>query len=261
MIPIDNPAAGVTIAVRGLSKRFGSREVLRQIDLEIPGGDFVAIVGKSGCGKSTLLRLLAGLDAPTAGRITLDGEPVDGIAAQARIMYQDSRLLPWQTVLDNVTLGLRGSKGQVRAQGLRALEQVGLADRAHEWPGVLSGGQRQRVALARALVHRPRLLLLDEPLGGLDALTRIGMQSLIERLWQEHRFTAVLVTHDVSEAVALANRAVILEAGRVALVQRIALGRPRERGDARYAAIEGGILDRLLGRREDAATGAVRDAA
>jgi sulfonate transport system ATP-binding protein len=239
---------GIAVSARGVGKRFGDREVLDHVDLDLAAGDFVAIVGKSGCGKSTLLRLVAGLDKASEGSITLDGKPVSGIAEDARIMYQDARLLPWQKVVDNVTLGLRGNKAAVREQGLHALEQVGLADRANEWPGVLSGGQRQRVALARALVHRPRLLLLDEPLGALDALTRIDMQDLIERLWIEHGFTALLVTHDVSEAVALADRVVLVEAGRISLAQPVALPRPRERGDARYAAIEGGVLNRLLGR-------------
>ncbi|SOE45917.1 ATP-binding cassette domain-containing protein [Orrella dioscoreae] len=242
--------AGVAVAVRDVGKRFGAREVLHEVRLGVTPGDFVAIVGKSGCGKSTLLRLLAGLDAPSAGSVLLDGVPVAGIAAQARIMYQDARLLPWQTVVDNVALGLPGKRAARREQALAALAQVGLADRADEWPSVLSGGQRQRVALARALVHRPRLLLLDEPLGALDALTRIDMQGLIEQLWQTHGFTALLVTHDVSEAVALANRVVIVDAGRIALDRRVELGRPRERGDARYAALEGEILDRLLAHPE-----------
>ena len=242
--------AGIAIAARGVVKRFGTREVLRHVDLTVAAGEFVAIVGKSGCGKSTLLRLLAGLDAASEGVVTLDGQPVKGVSREARIMYQDARLLPWQKVLDNVTLGLRGNKAEVRAQGLRALADVGLADRADEWPAVLSGGQRQRVALARALVHRPRLLLLDEPLGALDALTRIDMQGLIESLWLEHGFTALLVTHDVSEAVALANRIIVVEDGRIALAQAVAMQRPRERGDAGCAAIEGEILDRLLHRRQ-----------
>lgn len=241
-------SGGAAVRAQGVTRRFGERNVLRGIDLDIAAGEFVALVGKSGCGKSTLLRLLSGLDRPGGGAITLDGTAVDGISGQTRIMYQDARLLPWQKVVDNVTLGLRGGKEQVRAQGLEALAHVGLADRADEWPAVLSGGQRQRVALARALVHRPRLLLLDEPLGALDALTRIDMQSLIESLWLEHGFTALLVTHDVGEAVALANRVVVIDQGAISLSVSIGLPRPRERGDARYAALEGEILDRLLQR-------------
>jgi sulfonate transport system ATP-binding protein len=157
-------------------------------------------------------------------------------------MFQDARLLPWKRVKDNITLGLRG------ADALGVLRQVGLADRALDWPARLSGGQRQRVALARALIHDPQLLLLDEPLGALDALTRIGMQGLIETLWRERRFTALLVTHDVQEAVALADRVVLIEDGRIALDLRIDLPRPRERGSAAFAALEARILDRVLRR-------------
>lgn len=255
---VPDSRAGVVIEARGVVKRFGDREVLRHVSLAVAAGEFVAIVGKSGCGKSTLLRLLSGLDAATEGVVTLDGQPIKGISGQARIMYQDARLLPWHSVLDNVTLGLRGHKAKVRERGLRALADVGLADRAGEWPAVLSGGQRQRVALARALAHRPRLLLLDEPLGALDALTRIDMQDLIEGLWLEHGFTALLVTHDVGEAVALADRVIVVEDGRISLEQSVPLRRPRERGDAGYAAIEGEILNRLLHRRRHDARDSLR---
>jgi sulfonate transport system ATP-binding protein len=153
-------------------------------------------------------------------------------------MYQEARLLPWRTVIQNVALGLPGSRAQVRARAEEALAQVGLADRADEWPSRLSGGQRQRVALARALIHRPRLLLLDEPLGALDALTRIEMQRLIEQIWRQHAFTAVLVTHDVAEAVALADRILLIEEGRITFDEVVDLPRPREHGEARFAALE-----------------------
>ncbi len=228
---------GERIQLRGLSKAFGDRQVLRALDLDIAPGEFVAIVGRSGCGKSTLLRLMAGLDQPSAG--SLDAGAADG----ARFMFQDARLLPWARVVDNVALGLSGANARQRA--LEALAQVGLADRAGEWPARLSGGQRQRVALARALVHAPRLLLLDEPLGALDALTRIEMQRLIETLWRSRGFTALLVTHDVSEAVALADRVLLIDAGRLALDLRIDLPRPRPR-DAAFAALEQRLLDRVL---------------
>ena len=240
---------GLAVDIRGLSRSFlvsqNERQVLSDLDLHIPSGEFVAIVGRSGCGKSTLLRLLAGLDQPTRGGITLDGTQQKSISDDLRIMFQDARLLPWKTVLDNVTLGLKDDKKEVRARGLEALAQVGLADRADEWPARLSGGQKQRVALARALIHRPRLLLLDEPLGALDALTRIEMQSLIEQIWRQHQFTAVLVTHDVSEAVALADRVLLIENGRITLDQQIALDRPREHGTPNFAAYEHHILKRL----------------
>ena len=238
-------AAGLALDIRALGKSFGTRRVLEGIDLTVAPGEFVAIVGRSGCGKSTLLRLVAELETPSEGGITLDGAPIGAQRDQIRIMFQDARLLPWKKVADNIGLGLRGAEAPARARA--ALAQVGLADRAHDWPAVLSGGQRQRVALARALVHAPRLLLLDEPLGALDALTRIEMQRLIEALWREHRFTALLVTHDVAEAVALADRVLLIEDGRVALDERIDLPRPRSRGDARFARIEERILERVLG--------------
>lgn len=240
------PDNGLAVRLEAVERRFGERVVLDRLSLAVGAGEFIGVVGKSGCGKSTLLRLLAGLDAADGGRIESDGRKLAGEGGDVRIMYQDARLLPWQSVADNVALGLKGRRRHVRTRALEALDQVGLADRADEWPSRLSGGQRQRVALARALVHRPRLLLLDEPLGALDALTRIEMHRLIERIWREHRFTAVLVTHDVSEAVALADRIVLIEDGRVALDQEVALSRPRARGDAAFAALEGRVLDRLL---------------
>ncbi|HEY4174048.1 MAG TPA: ATP-binding cassette domain-containing protein, partial [Rhodopila sp.] len=219
------------------------------LDLDIPAGQFVAIVGRSGCGKSTLLRLLAGLDRPTGGTITIDGA-VTGWKDSVRLMFQEPRLLPWQSVAANVAVGLshapRGSDRQRLA--VEALGQVGLSARAKEWPAVLSGGQKQRVALARALVSHPEILAFDEPLGALDALTRIEMQALIEQVWEDKGFTAVVVTHDVTEAVALADRILLLDAGRVAMDVTVDLPRPRRRGDPAAAAIEGRILDRLLGR-------------
>lgn len=246
--PTEREAAadpgGLSVQVRGLSKRYGDRQVLNAVDLDISPGEFVAIVGRSGCGKSTLLRQLAGLESADGGRVELDGRPGGALADAVRIMFQDARLLPWKRVLDNVGLGLPGPQARRRAE--EALAQVGLADRAGDWPSALSGGQRQRVALARALVHRPRLLLLDEPLGALDALTRIEMQQLIEQLWDRHRFTALLVTHDVTEAVALADRVVLIEEQRIAFDEPVALPRPRSRGQPRFAALEHRVLQRVL---------------
>ena len=239
-------ARGISIQVRAVSKAYGEREVLKTLDVEIAAGEFVAIVGRSGCGKSTLLRLIAGLEQPSQGRISFEGGGQrsgqhEG-APEIRIMFQDSRLLPWKRVLNNVGLGLpRASQASVKA-----LAQVGLEDRAHEWPAVLSGGQRQRVALARALVHEPELLLLDEPLGALDALTRIEMQQLIESLWKSRGFTAVLVTHDVQEAIALADRVLLIEDGEITLDERISLARPRARGNLAFAQLEERILARVL---------------
>ncbi|MDB5868317.1 MAG: transporter related protein [Polaromonas sp.] len=233
---------GVRLEVRGLSKHYGKRQVLQHTELSIEPGEFVAIVGRSGCGKSTLLRLVAGLESATQGSIRLDGQAVKGLQGDTRIMFQDSRLLPWRRVIDNVALGLPAG-GHQAAQ---VLAQVGLEDRQADWPARLSGGQRQRVSLARALVHSPRLLLLDEPLGALDALTRIEMHQLIENLWQRNGFTALLVTHDVQEAVALADRVILIEDGRIALDERIPLARPRQRSDPLFGLLEKKILDRVL---------------
>ncbi|AOJ68967.1 MULTISPECIES: ATP-binding cassette domain-containing protein [Burkholderia] len=234
-------AADASVRLQRVSKRYGERTVLADVDLSIERGSFVAIVGRSGCGKSTLLRLVAELETPSAGTLVKHGE--GGGALDTRIMYQDARLLPWKTVLQNVMLGLgRRARDDARA----VLDEVGLLARANDWPAQLSGGQRQRVALARALVHRPQLLLLDEPLGALDALTRIEMHALIERLWREHRFTALLVTHDVQEAVALGDRILLIEAGRVAFDQPVPLERPRARASATFAALEERVLQRVL---------------
>jgi sulfonate transport system ATP-binding protein len=240
---------GWAASLRGISKSFGQHEVLRGIELDIQPGQFVAIVGRSGCGKSTLLRLLAGLDQPTAGKIEIDGRP-NGWKDSVRLMFQEPRLLPWQRVVANVEVGLSHAPAGPgrRRLAAEALAQVGLSGRETVWPAILSGGQKQRVALARALVSHPRILAFDEPLGALDALTRIEMQALIEQVWQDKGFTAVVVTHDVSEAVALADRILLLDDGRVAMDVTVDLPRPRRRGDPEAAAIEGRILDQLLAR-------------
>ncbi|MDB5893705.1 MAG: Taurine-transporting ATPase [Rhodoferax sp.] len=239
----SHPARGVGLSVSRVAKRYGQRTVLHDTELAIAPGEFVAIVGRSGCGKSTLLRLVAGLEPVSEGQLAVDGRTVDGLHADTRIMFQEARLLPWRSVLDNVALGLADAE---RERASAVLNQVGLAERFGDWPARLSGGQRQRVALARALVHNPRLLLLDEPLGALDALTRIEMHQLIEGLWQRNGFTALLVTHDVQEAVALADRVILIEDGRIALDERVDLPRPRERGSAAFAALEARILARVL---------------
>jgi sulfonate transport system ATP-binding protein len=231
-----------------VSKRFGEKEVLAGIDLEIEEGQFVAIIGKSGCGKSTLLRLLAGLDQPSSGTITLSSGT--GEAVDTRIMFQEARLLPWARVRENVMVGAkRGlSHASARQEAMKILDEVGLYDRAGDWPYVLSGGQKQRVALARALAGHPRILALDEPLGALDALTRIEMQQLLERVWQRQKFTAVLVTHDVAEAVVLADRIVVIDSGRIALDVDVPLARPHQHGTRELAELERRILDQLFGR-------------
>ena len=229
---------GAHLVLRGLHKHYSGRSVLDAVNLKIVPGEFVAVVGRSGCGKSTLLRAIAGLEKPDGGQVEIGG----GARPEVRMMFQDARLLPWKTVLDNVALGLADGEERARA----ALASVGLEERAGDWPAVLSGGQRQRVALARALVHEPQLLLLDEPLGALDALTRIEMQRLIETLWLERGFTAVLVTHDVQEAVVLADRILLVEQGRLAMDLPVGLARPRARGSAAFGALEKQVLDRVL---------------
>jgi sulfonate transport system ATP-binding protein len=241
---------GLSLTIRGLRKSFADNEVLRGIDLHIPAGQFVAVVGRSGCGKSTLLRLIAGLETATAGTISFGEE---ARAEDIRVMFQEPRLLPWARVLSNVEVGLGRERATPDAQARAdsALVEVGLDDKREQWPAVLSGGQKQRVALARALVSRPRVLAFDEPLGALDALTRISMQRLLERVWQDQAFTAILVTHDVAEAVALADRVLVIENGRIAHDIDVNIARPRRRGSAELAALEGAILKNLLQGTED----------
>jgi sulfonate transport system ATP-binding protein len=237
---------GAAVSVRKLEKTFGSRKVLRSISLEIAAGMFVSIVGRSGSGKTTLLRIMAGLEKYDRGdvSVTCAGQraAADG-QSDVRLMFQDARLLPWKSVIDNVRLGL--PKVALPAT-MAALRDVGLEDRAADWPATLSGGQRQRVALARALVHRPQLLLLDEPLGALDALTRIEMHALLERLWLENGFTTMLVTHDVQEAVALGDRVIVIDDGAIVFDEVNDLPRPRNRGTREFAALEAGILRQVL---------------
>ena len=243
MSVLQNFPTGLSLTLTGVRKAFDQRPVLQGVDLQVAAGQFVAVVGRSGCGKSTLLRVLAGLEQPDSGTVRAGHGALADAAAATRLMFQDARLLPWKRIIDNVGLGLRG---QWQPRALQALEEVGLAERAADWPSTLSGGQKQRVALARALIHQPRLLLLDEPLGALDALTRIEMQLLIERLWQQQRFTVLLVTHDVSEAVAVADRVILIEDGRIGLDLAIDLPRPRRRGSARLADLEAQVLARVL---------------
>jgi sulfonate transport system ATP-binding protein len=242
---------GLPVTIRGLRKSFGNNEVLRGIDLHIPAGQFVAIVGRSGCGKSTLLRLIAGLETADEGHIGFGEAARPG---DVRVMFQEPRLLPWARVLSNVEVGLGRDRASTDAQARaeKALAEVGLDDKRAEWPAVLSGGQKQRVALARALVSHPRILAFDEPLGALDALTRISMQRLLERVWHDQAFTAILVTHDVSEAVALADRVLVIENGRIAHDIDVDIARPRRRGSADLAALEGSILRNLLQSADDA---------
>lgn len=242
---ITVPANGADILIEQLYKFYGDVKVLEDLDLNIQAGEFVAIVGRSGCGKSTLLRLIAQLENVSYGEIKFQSARNfrEGItSADIRVMFQDPRLLPWKSVLHNAQLGLAKEQYALAAT---LLEKVGLKDKANQWPAQLSGGQRQRAALARALAHTPRILLLDEPLGALDALTRLEMQNLIERLWKEQGFTAILVTHDVSEAVQLADRIILLNQGHIARNFQVDLPRPRKKSIA-FAQLEQQVLDAVL---------------
>jgi sulfonate transport system ATP-binding protein len=227
----------MTLAVRvtALNRSFGPRSVLRGVDLRLGAGEFVALLGRSGSGKTTLLRILAGLDRGAHGDIR--------VPASRSVVFQDARLLPWASVLGNVVIGQKGR--DARARGKSALSEVGLAGHEADWPKTLSGGEAQRVALARALVREPELLLLDEPFGALDALTRIRMQALVQRLVSHHRPATLLVTHDVDEAVLLADRILVLTDGALSLNLAIDLPRPRRRGDQRFPALRSQLLAEL----------------
>jgi sulfonate transport system ATP-binding protein len=225
------------VAVRGLTRRYGERTIIDNVDLDIGRGEFVALLGRSGSGKSTFLRALAGLDhgVPGSGRL---GTP-DAVS----VVFQDARLLPWKTVVDNVSLGLKGQTPRERA--LHALAEVELTARAKAWPMQLSGGEQQRAALARSLVREPELLLLDEPFGALDALTRLRMQALLLDLCARHRPAVLLVTHDVDEAIHLAQRVLVLDQGRFVVDLKVDL--PSEAGprQRRFAEVRSELLSSL----------------
>jgi sulfonate transport system ATP-binding protein len=228
-------ADGVAASVRDLSRRFGQRIVLDRLDLDIKAGEFVAMIGRSGSGKSTLLRALAGLDRDVTGTMA--------VADPVAVAFQEPRLVPWKRVLDNVTLGLRAPEPTRVATD--ALAEVGLAERVAAWPLTLSGGEAQRVSLARALVRSPSLLLLDEPFSALDALTTISMHRLVLTLWERHRPAVLLVTHDVDEALALADRVLVLGAGQIAYSAEVVVPRPRDRNDPALTALRLRLLREL----------------
>lgn len=239
-------AQGYSINIENVEKKFGTHTVLKDVNLEIKAGEFVAIVGKSGCGKSTLLRLISNLDTVSSGSIVIENKEGKSRQEGITFLFQEARLLPWKKVWKNIALV---SEDKSKEAAVNALKSVKLEDKADEWPDTLSGGQKQRVSLARALSSKPKILLLDEPLGALDALTRIEMQELIENLWKENGFTVILVTHDVSEAVYLADRVILIESGEVTMDERISLARPRER-DSSFAYFEEKILNRVLHQTE-----------
>lgn len=223
------------VSVQGLSRRFANGpRVLDRLNLSIAPGEFVALLGHSGSGKSTLLRTLAGLDPVTEGKVSRPEE--------ISVVFQESRLLPWKKVWKNITLGLENS---TREQALPVLEEVGLGHRVDAWPLTLSGGEAQRAALARALIREPQFLMLDEPFAALDALTRLRMQELVFALWQRHKSAVLLVTHDVDEALLLADRAVVLDAGRIKVDLPISLPRPRRHADPEFERLRSTLLKHL----------------
>jgi NitT/TauT family transport system ATP-binding protein len=246
---------GVRLEVRRLTHRFVLKRapltVLEDVSVSAAPGSFVALLGPSGCGKSTLLRILAGLEQPTLGEVSVDGRQIEGPNPDRALVFQDPTLYPWRSVWRNVTLGLeaRGQRMTKDDPHVRhVLERVGLAAFAHAYPSQLSGGMAQRVALARVLVNEPSLLLLDEPLGQLDALTRLTMQRELLRLWEAGGFTALLVTHDVDEALSLADRVLVLSPrpGRVVGEVVVEVPRPRHHADPRFQALRERVLT-LLG--------------
>jgi sulfonate transport system ATP-binding protein len=233
--PTSPASAAVTASVRGLSRRFGDRTVLDRLDLDIAAGEFIALIGRSGSGKSTLLRALAGLDTEVTGELSVAG-PVS-------VAFQEPRLVPWKKVQANVALGLRVADPEASAR--TALAEVGLAERSDAWPATLSGGEAQRASLARALVREPRLLLLDEPFSALDALTRITMHRLVLNLWTRHQPAVLLVTHDVDEALALADRVLVLGEGKITHSSGIGVPRPRDRDHPDLVALRLRLLTEL----------------
>ncbi|MER5871051.1 ABC transporter ATP-binding protein [Streptomyces sp. NPDC002044] len=228
-------AAATAVRVAGLTRSFGGRAVIDSLDLTLRAGEFTVLLGRSGCGKSTLLRILAGLDREIEGEVL--------VPERRAVAFQAPRLMPWKRVWRNVLLGLPGRPDRERAE--QALAEVGLEHRTDAWPKTLSGGEAQRASLARALVREPDLLLLDEPFGALDALTRIKAQQLVAQLWQRRGCAVLLVTHDVDEAVLLADRVLVMDEGRISYDTQVPLDRPREVGDPGFGALRTRLLAEL----------------
>jgi sulfonate transport system ATP-binding protein len=243
-----------SLTLENISKRFPARpgsdvqlQVLADIQLDIAPGEFISIVGASGCGKSTLLRLILGLDEEFDGRILLNGAPINGTGLDRGIVFQDHRLFPWLSVEQNVAVGLKNAPltaAQKRSTVREHIELVGLTDFTDSYPHQISGGMAQRVAIARGLVNRPSVLLLDEPLGALDALTRARLQGELQDIWAKEKITMILVTHDVDEAVFLGDRVVVMQPnpGRIRRILDVDLERPRNRSDSRFIALRDDVL-------------------
>ncbi|AXI70344.1 ABC transporter ATP-binding protein [Streptomyces cavourensis] len=242
--PAGEPEAAVR--VEGLTRAFDGRAVIDDLDLTLKAGESTALLGRSGCGKSTLLRVLAGLDREMAGTVL--------VPRRRAVAFQAPRLMPWKRVWRNVLLGLPGKPERALAE--KALAEVGLTDRAGAWPKTLSGGEAQRASLARALVRDPDLLLLDEPFGALDALTRIKAQQLVAELWQRRGCAILLVTHDVDEALLLADRVLVMRDGRIAYDTPVGLDRPRGVGAPGFTGLRARLLSELGVEDGPADTGA-----
>jgi len=245
----------IKLSVEGLSKNYiidrKPLRVLKDIDLDVRAGEFVSIVGRSGCGKSTLLRLISGLENGYSGQIRLDGEVIAKPSLDRGLIFQDPSLLPWMTVRENVAFALvhhRLSKTEKDERVAEHIELVGLKGFEAAYPKELSGGMAQRAAIARALVTRPKLLLLDEPLGALDALTRVRLQGELQRIWLQHQVTMIMVTHDVEEAVYLGDRVVIMDAhpGRIRRIVDVPHPHPRDRASPALHAIRDDVLNDLM---------------
>ncbi|MEU2097129.1 ABC transporter ATP-binding protein [Streptomyces globisporus] len=233
--PASHEGADAAVRVEGLTRSFDGRAVIDDLDLTLNSGEFTVLLGRSGCGKSTLLRVLAGLDREISGTVL--------VPRRRAVAFQAPRLMPWKRVWRNVLLGLPGKPERAVAE--QALTEVGLAERAGAWPKTLSGGEAQRASLARALVREPDLLLLDEPFGALDALTRIKAQQLVAELWQRRGCAVLLVTHDVDEALLLADRVLVMRDGRIAYDTSVALDRPREVGSPGFTDLRSRLLTEL----------------
>ncbi|MGI9115807.1 MAG: ABC transporter ATP-binding protein [Chthoniobacterales bacterium] len=247
---------GASLRLRGVTKSFPAPDdsntrclALEAITISLNAGELVSLIGPSGCGKSTLLRLIAGLDAPDSGELLVGPEPITGPSAQRGLVFQDPSLFPWLTVRRNIEAGLvaRGVLKQQRAEVDNFMRLVGLETFANAYPHHLSGGMAQRVALARALINHPKVLLLDEPLGALDAFTRMRMQDEVLRLWQARRTTSLLVTHDIDEAIYMSDRIVIMtpRPGRIDQTIPVALARPRDRSSSEFLQLRAEILELL----------------
>jgi len=247
---------GASLRLRGVTKSFPAPDdsntrclALEAITISLNAGELVSLIGPSGCGKSTLLRLIAGLDAPDSGELLVGPEPITGASAQRGLVFQDPSLFPWLTVRRNIEAGLvaRGVLKQQRAEVDNFMRLVGLETFANAYPHHLSGGMAQRVALARALINHPKVLLLDEPLGALDAFTRMRMQDEVLRLWQARRTTSLLVTHDIDEAIYMSDRIVIItpRPGRIDQTIPVALARPRDRSSSEFLQLRAEILELL----------------